>query len=624
MSQARDKNRPTQTHYERCQYSMRPDYSKPILEIPDKSSKDILGHLELLYGPELAAKWLPEFQRVIKVHHAHKSPARLARDAMMNAERLFSERDLVLITYADMFRDGSEKPLKTLLRMCTGMMEAPNTLHILPFFPYSSDRGFAVIDYTQVDCNLGDWSDVRQLAGSFKLMFDGVLNHVSSRSQIFQDYLDGRPDAAEYFIAYESPEDLTADQRSKIFRPRTSDILSRFYTLNGPRYLWTTFSDDQIDLNYRNPEVLLAAAEALLLYVRMGADLLRLDAVTYIWAEPGTECVHLDETHEIVKLLRTLMDIAAPGTALITETNVPHQDNISYFGNGHDEAHMVYNFALPPLVLYTFFSQDSGPLSRWAAGMEPPSDQTHFFNILDTHDGIGLQGAKDILDQDQINLIVNSAKQNGALVSFKAVKGGGEEPYEINSTWWSVLADKEAGLSMEQQVQRYVASRSISLVLKGVPAIYVHGALAIENDWETYNHTKHPRDLNRAYIEADYLEQQLKNPSPKSQLLLEKLRPLQVHRVVLKAFHPNGGQKILLLHPGVFVVLRTAPEGGRRILALTNISNDYCTVHASLADVEGISLWRDVLSKREFSAEGPKMTITLEPYEVLWLEPVEN
>ncbi len=624
MSQARDKSRPVQTHYERCQYTMRPDYTKPVLDIPDKSSSEILRHLEFLYGAEVAAKWLPEFERIIKVHHAHKSPARLARDSMMSAERLFSERDLVLITYADMFRDGSEKPLKTLMRICTGMMEAPNTLHILPFFPYSSDRGFAIIDYTQVDCNLGDWSDIRQLAGSFKLMFDGVLNHVSSRSQVFQDYLDGRPDAAEYFIAYESPEDLTADQRSKIFRPRTSDILSRFYTINGPRYLWTTFSDDQIDLNYRNPEVLLAATEALLLYVRMGADLLRLDAVTFIWAEPGTECVHLDETHEIVKLLRTVMDIAAPGTALITETNVPHQDNISYFGNGFNEAHMVYNFALPPLVLYTFFAQDSGPLSRWAAGMEPPSDQTHFFNILDTHDGIGLQGAKDILDKNQIDLIVSSAKQNGALVSYKAVKGGGEEPYEINSTWWSVLSDKEANQTMEHQVEKYVASRSISLVLKGVPAIFVHGALATENDWETYNRTKHPRDLNRAYIEADYLEEQFKTPTLKAQLLLERLRPLHVNRIVHKAFHPNGGQKVLLLHPGVFIVLRTAPDGERRILALTNISNGHCTVHAPKADLEGIDKWRDILGEKEFSADGGKMIITLEPYEVLWLEPVDD
>lgn len=621
MSNGADRSRTRQTHYEQSQYAMRPDYTKPILEVPAESRAEVQRHLEFLYGPDLAAKWLPEFIRVIKVHHAHKPPARLARESMASPERLFSERDLVLITYADMFRDGGEVPLRTLMRLCSNLMEAPNTLHILPFFPYSSDRGFSVIDYTQVDSNLGDWSDIRQLAGSFKLMFDGVLNHVSSRSRLFQDFLDGRPDTQDFFIAYNSPEDLTADQRSKIFRPRTSDILSRFNTINGVRYLWTTFSEDQIDLNYRNPEVLLEATEALLLYVRMGADLLRLDAVTYVWAEPGTECVHLDETHEIVKLLRTVMDIAAPGTALITETNVPHEDNISYFGNGRDEAHMVYNFALPPMVLYTFFAQDSRPISKWAAGLEPPSDQTHFFNILDTHDGIGLQGARDILDKEQIGLIVSKANHNGALISYKAVEGGGQEPYEINATWWSVLIDDDLGGDMDILVQRYVASRSISLALRGVPAIYVHGALATENDWETYNRTKHPRDLNRAYLDAEYMQQEFANPSEKSRLLLERLRPLHVNRVRRKAFHPSGTQRVLLLHPGVFIVMRTSPSGEERILALTSVSKGHCTVHASLKDLDGVGGWRDILSERQFQAEGDKLTLTLKPYEVLWLEP---
>jgi len=148
------------------------------------------------------------------------------------------------------------------------------------------------------------------------------------------------------------------------------------------------------------------------MYVRRGADIIRLDAVTYLWAEPGTRCIHLEQTHQIVKLLRDVLDVVAPHVALITETNVPHEENISYFGNGYDEAQMVYNFALPPLVLYTMYKEDATVLSEWASNLEPPSDQTCFFNFLDSHDGIGLLGVKNILPKNQIDFIIEKAKDH--------------------------------------------------------------------------------------------------------------------------------------------------------------------------------------------------------------------
>ena len=397
----------------------------------------------------------------------------------------FSEKDMILITYGDIVKGDGDTPLSALYNFVnTYNRGAINTIHLLPFFPYSSDRGFAVVDFRQVDPKLGSWADIREKKRRYDLMFDAVLNHVSSMSEMFREFRNGNPRYLNFFIAYDSPDDLTLDQRKKIFRPRTSDILTRFETIKGPTWVWTTFSEDQIDLNFRNPDVLMQVVDSILFYIRHGADILRLDAVTYIWAEPGTESIHLPQTHEIVKLLRDVVDAVGSGVALITETNVPHKDNVSYFGDGYDEAHMVYNFALPPLVLHAFYREDTGYLSRWAKTIEPPSDLATFFNMLDTHDGIGLMGVKEILPEEEIEFIIKTAKERGGYISYKMREDKTQEPYEINTTWWSAINDKNAREDLTLQVRRYLASRSISLVLKGVPGIYVHGAIGTTNDHE--------------------------------------------------------------------------------------------------------------------------------------------
>jgi glycosidase len=606
-------------------YNLHPDYARPLWQLPQEGREDLLSHLVLLYGEKEAKEHMPELERLMQVHYAHKPLDMIEAEKSYDPLEQLTERDMVLITYGDMLTGGEGTPLSVLARTCEEYMRAPNTLHILPFFPYSSDRGFAVVDFDQVDPNLGTWDDIRSMARHHKLMFDGVLNHCSSQSQLFLEWVNGNPIFDDFFVAYDSPDELTQDQRSKIFRPRVTDILTHFETIKGPKWVWTTFSADQIDFNFRNPDVLLAVTDALLLYVRNGADMLRLDAVTYLWAEPGTECVHLPQTHEAVKLIRTVMDLVAPGVTLITETNVPHRDNISYFGNGYDEAHMVYNFALPPMVLYTFFSQDATELCTWAKKMEPPSETTAFFNMLDTHDGIGLMGVKGILSQDQIQLIIDNAKENGALINYKAVEGGGQEPYEVNSTWWSALIPEDDGTDLATQVKRYTASRSIAMVLKGVAAHYFHGALGSVNDMETYRRTRHNRDVNRASIDFQEVVREAQRPGAKLELLVKNLQPLNVVRIMQRAFHPRGAQKILDAPKQVFAVLRTSPEGDQNLLALTNVSNS--SVSVSFADSElGVrkSQWRDLVEGTPFEASNGTLEINLEPYEVLWLRPANE
>ncbi|MFQ5691868.1 MAG: alpha-amylase family glycosyl hydrolase [Nitrospinota bacterium] len=603
-------------------HNAEPDYSKPVLEIPPEARERMFRHLRFLYGEEAAAAHLPELERILKVYYAHKTQEMLEKEADYNPDEPFTEEDMIFITYGDLIRGDEGSPLATLAKFCETYLRGINTLHLLPFFPSSSDRGFSVIDFKSVDPHLGTWRDISVLENRYRLMFDGVINHVSSQSHWFREFLDGNPQYKDFFIVYESPENLTVQQRGRIFRPRTSDILTRFLTLNGPRYVWTTFSSDQIDLNYKNPKVLLGVIDLLLFYVCRGADIVRLDAAGYLWAEPGTSCVHLAQTHEIIRLFRTVLETVAPLVTLVTETNVPHQENVSYFGNGHDQAHMVYNFALPPLVLHTFYTEDVTVLSRWAQQLKVDSNGVTFLNILDTHDGIGLMGVKEILTEEERGFLLRRAEENGACISYKAGENGSKEPYEINTTWWSALNREQDGEDLDLQVRRFIASRSLALVVQGVPGIYLHGALGTNNAAERVLETGSKRAINRQMIDSRTIAEDLRDPRSKLSQIVRRQRRINVIRTSQRAFHPHGGQQVLRVSPKVFAVLRVSPEGDQHVLTLTNVSRGDCEIEVDLAG-QGVedARWFDLIGGKEWAAEGEKIRIALRPYEVIWLKP---
>ncbi len=599
-----------------------PDYTKPLLELTEEQKAQLYKRLKFIYGKEKADEYLPELERILKVYYAHKPDELKEREKNFIPEERFTQKDIILITYGDLIMGDEETPLKALEKFCDSYLEGEiSTIHILPFFPYSSDRGFSVIDFTTVDPRLGTWDDIEELEKKYQLMFDGVFNHVSSKSRWFQEFLNGNKRYLEYFISFKSPDDITPEQRKLIFRPRTSDILSKYHSINGPVYVWTTFSNDQIDLNYKNPEVLMRVIEILLFYVRHGASIIRLDAVTYLWAEPGTSCIHLDQTHEIVKLFRDVFKIVAPWVALITETNVPHKENISYFGNGNDEAQMVYNFALPPLVLYTFYKEDATAISDWAETLKLKSKTNTFFNFLDSHDGIGLMAVKDILPEEEIDLIIERAKKHGGIISYRAVAGGGKEPYEINITWFSALNDEnDKSEDIAFQVKRFVASRIIALVLAGVPGIYLHSMIGTQNDIQAVLETKSNRAINRTVVSYEAIMNALKDPLSKVSRISREFGRLVKIRSRERAFHPNGEQKIIKLSPKIFSVLRKSPEGDETILALVNISRDICKLEIPIKDFGG-EYWKDLVSEMEWMAdEDGKIYLKIMPYDVVWLK----
>lgn len=609
-------------HTEFDRFRTEPDFSREPVEITDAERERLTALLGTLYPAEAITATLAELERLIRVHHAYKTDAAIAAEASFRPEERFSERDIILITYGDFIRSRGKSPLQALTDFLDVYMKgAINCVHILPFYPSSSDRGFSVMDYDEVDPRLGTWSNIRELGRRFRLMFDGVVNHVSARGTWFQEYRNGNPEYADFFIEFDGKDAIPAKDSRRILRPRTSDLLSRFDTLDGERFVWTTFSSDQIDLNYRNPRVLLKILEVLLEYQRRGADIIRLDAVTYLWWELGTTCANLEQAHCIVRIIRAVFDIASPQMALITETNVPHVENVRYFGDGTNEAQCVYNFALPPLVLLTFLKGDCTAITAWARDNVPTSDTTTFFNFLDSHDGIGMLPVRDILQPHEIQWMIDRVVENGGLVSYRSNGDGSKSAYEVNSTWYSALNGDRSGEDADVQVNRFVASRAIALALAGIPGVYLPSLFGSSNDHEAVANGGDNRAINRKTIDEKRLFLTLMDPNTVPHQIARRFGDLIKVRIQEPAFHPNSRQTVVDVGPEVFVVIRHNEKTDDLVLALTNVTAEPCEVRLTQYQVgRKAAMWVDLVTEEIFRPVEGVMDISMRPYQVTWLK----
>jgi glucosylglycerate phosphorylase len=524
--------------------------------------------------------------------------------------------DAILIAYGDHVTEPGQPPLRTLADFCTRycgrhLAGSVSTLHILPFYPASSDDGFAVIDYHAVDPALGGWEDIAGLGQRFGLMFDAVINHVSSQSPWFQSFLLDDAAYRDFFITV--PPDTTEADLAMVVRPRTLPLLTAFEGSAGPKTVWTTFSADQIDLNYANPAVLLAIVDTLLFYAEQGARLLRLDAIAYLWKEPGTPCINRPQVHTILRLLRGVLDAVAPHVLLITETNVPHLENISYFGDGYHEAQLVYNFALPPLTLHALQSGSAAKLSAWAGTLRLPSPRATFFNFLASHDGIGLNPARGILSEAEITGLEERTLELGGLVSYKSTPAG-RSAYELNINYRDALRDPGAQSSPERDLERFMTAQAIMLALPGVPGIYFTSLFGLPGWPEGVTITGRNRTINRQKFALADLEARIAS-SP----ALDRYRCLLAARAASPAFDPYGIMEVVDTgNEAVFALWRAAPEGDPGVLCLHNVSGDFqrISIGAKWLSRPRNGPRRDLITGRTACGEWPE--ITLSPYETLW------
>ena len=534
----------------------------------------------------------------------------------------FNEKDVLLITYGHQFQQESQTHLQTLCTFLNhNLRDAFSGVHILPFFPYTSDDGFSVVDYRQVNPELGSWEDIAQIGQGFRLMFDAVINHVSSQSEWFQAYKKQIAPYNRYFIAVDPDTDL-----SQVFRPRALPLLTHVNTTVGERYVWSTFSDDQLDLNYANPQVMLEILDLLLFYVEQGASLIRLDAIAYLWKEIGTRCIHLPQTHAAVKLMRAVLDAAAPQTLLITETNVPHKENISYFGqalpNGQktDEAQLVYQFPLAPLLLHTFRAEDATILRDWVASLQAPLPATTFFNFTASHDGIGVMPARGLLPEAAVQALVDQVIRHGGQVSYKTNADGSQSVYELNTTWYDALTPP-AQTENRTAMMRFLASQVIMLSLAGVPGIYVHSLFGSRNCQRCVEETGRARSINREVFKMPELLERLSDPHTLSaQIFRDYTRLLRLRRQQ-PAFHPNAAQQVIENLPSqVFGIRRIPTDSTGSLLCLVNCSSAEIDFELELFQNE--FGWQDLIGGLQIDAGVGSVILHMEPYQFMWIKPV--
>ncbi len=528
-----------------------------------------------------------------------------------NHENLWDQKDVMMITYGDSIKCEQQAPLETLDTFLQQRLKGfINGVHILPFFPYSSDDGFSVIDYAQVNDSLGDWSHVEKIGSEFNLMADLVVNHCSSRSRWFDNFKQRKKPGKDYFIEADPKTDL-----SQVVRPRTSPLLREVETLDGKRHVWCTFSHDQVDMNFANPAVLCELMNIIKLYLDRGVRTFRLDAVAFLWKELGTPCINHPKTHEFVRLFRTLIEHHTPEAIIITETNIPNHENLSYFGNAN-ETHAVYNFSLPPLLIRSLITGDSTHLKMWQMSMPPAQMGTCYLNFIASHDGIGLRPAEGLLSEEEIDEMVNTMQTFGARVSWRATEGGRNKPYEINITLFDALQGTVRGPD-KWQIERFICAHAIMLSLEGIPAIYIHSLLATNNYSEGVELTSQNRTINRYKWDFDEISEKLDDGYSHHHKVFKQMKELIAVRTKQPAFHPNATQFTLHLGDQLFAFWRQSPRRDQSIFCIHNVTDQEVSIPLSSINLISLDKWVDLTSGREY--EDLHQNLEVKPYGFVWL-----
>ena len=523
----------------------------------------------------------------------------------------WDQTDPIVITHGDSVLSEGEKPLRTLKRFLDQHTEKLlSGVHILPFYPWSSDDGFAVLDYSSVNESLGDWSYIEVIGWDYNLMADLVINHCSSRSLWFENFLKGKSPGAGFFYTASPEEDL-----SDVVRPRTSPLLREVETSDGTKHVWCTFSHDQVDLDFRNPEVLLQFVAIIRRYLDHGIRIFRLDAVAFLWKVPGTSCLNLEITHEIVRLLRTLVEHARPDAVLITETNIPNRQNLTYFGNAN-EAHCVYNFSLPPLLVNTLITGDCAYLKQWMMSMPPAQNGTAYFNFIASHDGIGLRPAEGLLSESELDTLIATMQHFGGHVSYRELEGGLRKPYEINIALFDALQGTVSGPDL-WGCERFVCAHAIMLGLEGIPGIYIHSLLATQNDYARVENTGHYRAINRHQWDYARLEEALQREDSSHHQVFERLKVLLKIRRQQAAFHPNATQFTLHLGSAVFGYWRQSMDRRQSVFCVSNISTESQDLQLADINLTDTEEWMDLIGGQRFQRRDE--ILELQPYQTLWI-----
>ena len=578
-------------------------------KINDNINLDILKRLKYIYRATISANktldYSKKINQLINIYKSKNSPS--------NVNEPWSEKTVLLITYADNVNNGLVgKTIRDFIMFYNKYFSTfIDSIHFLPFFPSSGDGGFSVKNHEEIDPVFGNWEEIKELSKNANIMTDLVLNHASSEGKWFHNFKTGKSPGKDYFFTINNNYDY-----SNVIRPRDHDLLKEIKILNDTKNLWCTFSYDQIDLNFRNPEVLLEFITLILKLSSYGVKIFRLDAVAFIWKETGTSCLNLPETHEIIKLLRDIVDQLDKNIIIVTETNLPKEENLSYFGK-NDEAHWIYNFPLPPLIIHTFLFGDSTSLTKWSMKMPPAQVGNAYLNFIASHDGIGMRPAEGVLSEEEISDMLKRLKKNGSQFSMRKLPSKQEKVYEANISLFSALQYTDIDSTGKFALERFIASHCIILSIEGVPAFYFNSFFATKNDDKSYLNSKVKRDLNRHKWNYSNLEATFNDEKSVENNCYELLKKLISIRKAQPAFHPNATQFTLNLNKNIFSVWRQSRDRRQSIFAITNVTSKNIELNTNMINLIDDDQWYDLLNP-EIGFED-EQKIKLGPYQTIWI-----
>ena len=566
-----------------------------------KNQKKIRSILDNIYKSHLSKKdidlLINQIFEIIKIFNKENSKENIK----------VSEKTSLVISYGDNIYSNKKNSIKVFKEFFEKKLNKYfNTIHFLPFYPSSSDSGFAVKDHYKIDKKIGNWSDIKRISKSNYIMADLVINHSSARGLWFKNFLKRKKPGKDYFLTVNSKFDT-----SKVVRPRDHKLLKKIKIFDKSDYLWRTFSPDQIDLNFKNPAVLLRFIKIMIHLINNGVRIFRLDAIAYLWKENGTNCINLKQTHEIIKLFRFISDNLKIQTLLITETNLPEKENLSYFGK-NDEANWIYNFSLSPLLIHAFLFENSSYLNQWSKKLPTTKNGNSYLNFIASHDGIGIRPTEGIFKKKTLNDFLKRLRKNGSRFSYRKVKNRLKKVYEANITIFDALKKSDKDPKGKFFLERFIAAHSIMIALEGIPAIYFNSIFGKSNDEAKYIITGNNRDVNRYKWNFKNISNKLNNKNSKQSIFYRKISHLLHIRRKQKAFHPNASRHNMKLGSKIFSFKRVCINKKQTIICITNLSSNNQKVRLNKV----YRNWNNLIgSKIEMDNE----FLILKPFEIIWL-----
>ena len=520
-----------------------------------------------------------------------------------------SEDTTVVICYGDsVFDNGKINSIKSFKSFYNKYLSKFfNTIHFLPFYPSSSDSGFAVKDHYKIDNKLGSWTDINNFSKKNNIMADIVINHASSKGLWFKNFLRNKSPGKDYFIKVNKKFDI-----SKVVRPRENNLLKKINVFNKPDFIWRTFSSDQIDLNFKNPKVLMRFVKIMINLACHGVSIFRLDAIAYLWKESGTKCINLRQTHEIIKLLRIICNSLQNSPYLITETNLPEKENLSYFGKKNDQANWIYNFTLPPLLIHALLFEDSSKLNQWMNKLPSTKLKNNYFNFIASHDGIGMRPVEGYLNKSALNSLFKRLKKNGAQLSFRKLNKKHKKVYEVNITLFNAFKNTDYDKKGLYSLERYISAHAIMFSIEGVPAVYFNSIFGKSNDEYKYVISNNKRDLNRYKWNKLKLDRFLKDKKSKQKIYYDLITDLLKIRKKQKAFHPNATMHCLSFGNKIFGFKRISLDKKQKIICITNMSSKSQSVLLG----NNANRYKNLLNE---NISIVSRILTLKPFETVWL-----